>query len=339
MQVLSISKYAQIFATTVGILKKELASKKFLLWDKDDKPAMDFVAACANIRAYIFSIPQKSKFAIKCKKGCFQFRFLFRISAIAGNIIPAIATANAMIAGAVVLYAFRVLQEDYQHCPTIYLRQKSLYSKVVLATDNGLQKPNPKCYVCSPVHVVDLFINLNKWLVSEFETEILKNALSMVAPDVMIDGTGTMVISSEAGETEVNNSKTLHEAKIVDGSILKVDDFLQNYELTINVNDYEPKNKDDPPYILTGNPEDFKPKEEEGECINMIQFWYQNSVSAVKNGVGPKKDTNEQEQDDDDDLVICTTDDDSGASSSKRRKINPPEEDDDLIMLDDELLD
>jgi len=38
-----------------------------LVWDKDDKVAMDFVAACANIRAFIFGIPQKSRFDIKCK--------------------------------------------------------------------------------------------------------------------------------------------------------------------------------------------------------------------------------------------------------------------------------
>ena len=38
-----------------------------LVWDKDDKNAMDFVASCANIRAHIFGIPQKTRFDIKCK--------------------------------------------------------------------------------------------------------------------------------------------------------------------------------------------------------------------------------------------------------------------------------
>lgn len=38
-----------------------------LVWDKDDKSAMDFVAACANIRAHIFGIAQKTRFDIKCK--------------------------------------------------------------------------------------------------------------------------------------------------------------------------------------------------------------------------------------------------------------------------------
>lgn len=66
MQVWSLAKCAKIFASTISILKKELSSKDYLVWDKDDNPAMDFVTACANIRANIFSIPQKSRFDIKC---------------------------------------------------------------------------------------------------------------------------------------------------------------------------------------------------------------------------------------------------------------------------------
>ena len=31
--------------------------------DKDDRDAMDFVCACANIRAHIFGIPQKTRYS------------------------------------------------------------------------------------------------------------------------------------------------------------------------------------------------------------------------------------------------------------------------------------
>lgn len=41
--------------------------------------------------------------------------------------------------------------------------------------------------------------------VKEFESELLKKHLNMVAPDVVLDGKGVMVISSEEGETEVSN--------------------------------------------------------------------------------------------------------------------------------------
>lgn len=67
MEVWTIAKCAKVFADTISVLKKELTGKDFLMWDKDDQPAMDFVTACANIRAHIFAIPMKSRFAIKCK--------------------------------------------------------------------------------------------------------------------------------------------------------------------------------------------------------------------------------------------------------------------------------
>lgn len=48
----------------------ELAKLKVdnhLVWDKDNNVAIDFVATCANIRAKVFNIPQKSRSEIKCR--------------------------------------------------------------------------------------------------------------------------------------------------------------------------------------------------------------------------------------------------------------------------------
>lgn len=59
--------------------------------------------------------------------------------------------------------------------------------------------------------------------------------MNMVNPDVMIDGKGVIVISSDQEETESNEGKLLKDLSIVDGCILKVDDFFQNYELTVTV--------------------------------------------------------------------------------------------------------
>lgn len=105
-----------------------------------------------------------------------------------------------MIAGLVVLHAFRVLGEDYDKCPSIYLRQKSVHSKFVLAADKQLSKANPNCYVCSPQPFVNVFVNVETMTIKEFESEILKKHLNMVAPDAMLDGKGTVVISSEDDE-------------------------------------------------------------------------------------------------------------------------------------------
>lgn len=69
-----------------------------ITFDKDDIDTLDFVASSANIRSIIFGIDRKSRFDVK---------------EMAGNIIPAIATTNAIVAGLCVLEAFKVLKEDY----------------------------------------------------------------------------------------------------------------------------------------------------------------------------------------------------------------------------------
>ncbi|XP_022920910.2 SUMO-activating enzyme subunit 2 [Onthophagus taurus] len=310
MEVWSVGKCAKVFASTVSTLKDELVNKNFLVWDKDDKPAMDFVTACANIRAHIFTIGQKSRFDIK---------------SIAGNIVPAIATTNAMVAGLAVLLSFKILSGDLEKCYTTYVRQKSSDTRTVLVTENILINPNPKCYVCSPKPTVNVSVNVNQMTVKEFESEILKKSLNMIAPDAMLDGKNVVIISSEEGETESNNDKVLSALGIVDGSILKVDDFLQNYELTVYVNDYVAKEKDDPPYVVHKNAEDLQPKEESAE-------------NGEKNGVGQEKMETNADKDDENDVQFVEFNDydPQEGSSSKRRKIEVSnDEDDDLIMLDD----
>lgn len=62
--------FFQVFAAACKSLQAELAARPpgdHLVWDKDDKSAMDFVTACSNVRAHIFNIPLKSRFEIKCK--------------------------------------------------------------------------------------------------------------------------------------------------------------------------------------------------------------------------------------------------------------------------------
>lgn len=69
-KVWTLRECQNVFATSLKALQGEfgkLAVDDHLVWDKDDKYAMDFVAACANVRAQIFHIAQKSRFEIKCE--------------------------------------------------------------------------------------------------------------------------------------------------------------------------------------------------------------------------------------------------------------------------------
>ncbi|XP_064466658.1 SUMO-activating enzyme subunit 2-like [Ornithodoros turicata] len=219
----SIAECGSVFSESLKSLKartEALAPGDHLVWDKDTKDCLDFVTACSNLRAHCFGIPQKSRFDVK---------------SMAGNIIPAIATTNAIIAGIIVLQAFKVLQGKKESCSAVYLnRQPNLRKKMIVPTD--LDKPSPKCYACSSK--AEIFVNLNTRHVTlqVLEDKILKEHLHMWAPDVEVDdGKGTILISSEEGETEGNREKRLADLRVTHGTRLRCDDFLQNFQLVINI--------------------------------------------------------------------------------------------------------
>ncbi|KAK7755042.1 E1 ubiquitin-activating protein uba2 [Diatrype stigma] len=83
------------------------SSQPTITFDKDDIDTLDFVTASANIRSHIFGIDKKSRFDIK---------------QMAGNIIPAIATTNAIVAGLCVLESFKVLQGDYDKAQESFVK-------------------------------------------------------------------------------------------------------------------------------------------------------------------------------------------------------------------------
>jgi ubiquitin-like 1-activating enzyme E1 B len=77
---------------------KRDAAEPTITFDKDDEDTLDFVTASANLRSIVFGIETKSRFDIK---------------QMAGNIIPAIATTNAIVAGLCVLQSFKVLRGEF----------------------------------------------------------------------------------------------------------------------------------------------------------------------------------------------------------------------------------
>ncbi|KAG2469647.1 SAE2 enzyme, partial [Polypterus senegalus] len=191
-QILDLKSCAVLFAKSVETLRARLAEKgekAELVWDKDDPPSMDFVTAAANLRMHIFSMNMKSKFDVK---------------SMAGNIIPAIATTNAVIAGLIVLEALKILSGTVEQCKTVFLNKQPNPRKKLLVPC-ALDPPNPNCYVCASRPEVTVKMNVNKMLVQTLQDKILKEKFGMVAPDVQIeDGKGTILISSEEGETEGN---------------------------------------------------------------------------------------------------------------------------------------
>lgn len=276
----SLSECCKYFSSSVSELSKRIELQRveeneenpILAWDKDDEDAMNFVTAAANLRCFIFSIGPKSKFETK---------------SLAGNIIPAIATTNAIVAGLIVLQALKVLNTKINECKTVYVRDKpSVQNKLIV--ESQLVKPNDKCYVCAPKPEIFVKLNVNAFTIKQFETKILKQELNMVLPDVEInDGTGRIIISSEEGETTENNDKTLNFFGLADQSSLKCDDFFQNYELRIILVHSEAINP------VTNNGKDYEivadqqllkeisEKENGAQASNVVDQTPQNTAAAA----------------------------------------------------------
>ncbi|KAJ2613070.1 E1 ubiquitin-activating protein uba2 [Coemansia sp. RSA 1365] len=111
--------------------QQKQGGQRFLSFDKDDEDALNFVAATANLRSQAFGIEQKSIFAIK---------------AMAGNIIPAIATTNAIVAGMMVMQAIMVLSQRMAECHTAYVSYNSKRARSIVK--EPLATPNPRCPIC-----------------------------------------------------------------------------------------------------------------------------------------------------------------------------------------------
>ena len=128
-----------------------------LTFDKDDEDALDFVAASANLRSIVFGIETRSKFDIK---------------QMAGNIIPAIATTNAMTASLCVLQAFKVMRADLSKARMVFLERSG--ARVI--NSDTLKPPRPSCSVCG-VMSSRLIIDPERATLNNLVEDVLKKQL------------------------------------------------------------------------------------------------------------------------------------------------------------------
>uniref|UniRef100_A0A8C9ERU0 Ubiquitin like modifier activating enzyme 2 n=1 Tax=Pavo cristatus TaxID=9049 RepID=A0A8C9ERU0_PAVCR len=272
---------------------------------QDDPSAMDFVTSAANLRMHVFSMNMKSRFDIK---------------SMAGNIIPAIATTNAIIAGLIVLEGLKILSGKIDQCRTIFLNKQPNPKKKLLVPC-ALDPPNPNCYVCASKPEVTVRLNVHKVTVLTLQDKIVKEKFAMVAPDVQIDdGKGTILISSEEGETEANNHRKLSDFGIRNGTRLQADDFLQDYTLLINVLHSEDLEKDVEFEVVGDTPEKVGPKPSEPTSKNI--------TNGSDDGAQPSTST----APDQDDLFIIDSEDEGHSSNaddtenkSRKRKLEDKE--------------
>jgi ubiquitin-like 1-activating enzyme E1 B len=270
-------------------------------FDKDDPLAMKLVTAACNLRSSIFSIsPLQSEYAAK---------------GIAGNIIPAIATTNAICAGLQVLQAFHILQAQLEgksdslkeRCRYIdCVRNRSGRSGLYLLSST-LREPNPKCFVCRNA-TISLTLDVNKWTLASLLDRVIKEKLGFEEPSLLLEGDMVWEEGLDA-DTESylpNLGKILSALPcggISHGTVVRVEDFTQDLEVDL--------------CITHRDQWDI----EEGEDGTEEKFIVGGEVPAAKSSAAVSATDNGQEVEDGDDVVdVVHSDNDKKPAADENHK-------------------
>jgi len=245
-----ISEIASCFVEVAANASPPNPTQPLPEFDKDDDVAMRFVTAASNLRSYVFSIE--------------PLQSLYSAKGIAGNIIPAIATTNAIVAGLQVLQSFHILRAQLntavgaaavktkvdgdtkegggklkEFCRYTYcLRDKT--RKGYLLQPTTLPDPNPNCFVCRNA-TISLSLNTREWTLDMLLNRVIKKELGFAEPTIMI-GEDSIVYEEgediDPAEYSANLSKRLVDLPaggLGHGSAIRVEDFTQDLEVEVSV--------------------------------------------------------------------------------------------------------
>ncbi|CAE7206508.1 unnamed protein product, partial [Rhizoctonia solani] len=233
---LSLKETVELFDDSLRRLAARITMEEIISFDKDDEDTLDFVTAGANLRAYAYGIEQKTRWEVK---------------EMAGNIIPAIATTNAIIAGLIVIQALNVLKSLLPHTSQTggalaHSSPKNVLIQTKPRAPLGVQNlctPNPHCAVCRPVYVT-------------VACDTAKTTLGDIVKGVVADGREVSVFDGgrilAEPDWEDNFERTLDSLNCVRGAVLMiVDDAEEVVDLGVCLSGLpESHGPDDAPYIL-----------------------------------------------------------------------------------------
>ncbi|EKM77587.1 hypothetical protein AGABI1DRAFT_77081 [Agaricus bisporus var. burnettii JB137-S8] len=133
---LSLRDNLDLFISSTNSLALRLQNGEDTIpFDKDDEDTLDFVTASSNLRSVAYGIEEKTRWEVK---------------EMAGNIIPAIATTNAIVSGLIVLQALHFLRKSYDKIRNVHLQ----FKPSVPLSSVTLSGPNPKCGICRDTFAV-----------------------------------------------------------------------------------------------------------------------------------------------------------------------------------------
>lgn len=309
--------------------EKEIGNLSF---DKDDQLAVEFVTAAANIRAASFGIPLHS---------------LFEAKGIAGNIVHAVATTNAIIAGLIVIEAIKVLLKDTDKYRMTYSLEH--ITKKMLLMPVEPYEPNKSCYVCSETPL-SLEINTSCSKLRDFVEKIVKAKLGMNFPLIMHGSNLLYEVGDDLDEVEVANyavnlEKVLSElpSPVTNGTMLTVEDLQQELTCNINIKHREEFDEEKEPdgMLLSGWTQAPPAKDDKqsigngGDSSNALQT---ETADAVKDGEmeeisdsGKKRKLSDGSKA----SILDVPNAADGTRNYKEVEKLDDDEDDDIVMFDD----
>ncbi|EGC38344.1 hypothetical protein DICPUDRAFT_76062 [Dictyostelium purpureum] len=297
----SFKENVEVFLDCAEKLKDQSEKENGLVWDKDDEISLSFVCSASNIRSQIFNIPMKSRFDVK---------------SMAGNIIPAIGTTNAIISGLVLTEAIKIIGGRFNECHSTYLMKEPSSRRLLIPT--SLEEPNPKCFVCNR-NFITCKLNTDKVTVGKFVNEILKKSLAVNEPiltvgnDLIYEGGDQDLDKEEIAQRKKIEEKIMGQYRLVNGSQVIIEDYNQDFKVTMNIvhtnefdEDIKKKKEEENKDQNRAKQQDEKKKEEDEKWFEII-----GSTTTPSNENKKECDaTNTNENgmvDDDDDFEILET--------------------------------
>ena len=131
-----------------------------MVFEKDDDEVMHFIAAASNLRMHCFSIEQQS---------------FHQVKNMAGNIIPAIASTNAIVSALQLIEMLKQLSNKQEKLRSYFVQnqQSKLYAL-------KLEKPLSGCAVCSSDAIpVRVECNFNSYRLSHLVRLIEESSPSL----------------------------------------------------------------------------------------------------------------------------------------------------------------
>ena len=245
---LTLAETAKLFVDACNQLQERKLQVGSLDFDKDDDDALNFVTAAANLRSHCYGIEQLSRFDIKQK---------------AGNIIPAIATANAIVAGLIVVEAIKIIRGNKDDCRFTYLyKEPNSVGRFLSAIK--LDAPNPNCFVCSS-EFVQISVT-DSMTLGEFNELVLAGHLKLSRPSILFGESYLYEPPFEDEEDEFAGQlvKPLKQFGMTTGSTLEVNDQLSDLTVSLSLRFVDSVSSGEK-WALASDETDAEKKQEEEE--------------------------------------------------------------------------